>query len=352
MSFQYCKKYGFTPTKIEERLRLLEFDDNAARYGDFLQRKIITPNAHAIVDQFYDEYLLQHDVFRKIIGTAPRAEKLKHTQRDYLLTLGVELNTPAYFEVRLRVGAAHARIALPITLYECAYWKLRQILTSYIPAGLDENGITREHLCDFVSRVTALDMSLATECYHQVEVSGLQRSVAQLMDEEMNLRKQVATDELTGLANRGHVISYLERAIHDAAKNNTELSVIMADLDHFKQINDTHGHLIGDRVLQDTATRIFAALRHFDIVGRYGGEEFVIVLINTGKEVAYDIAERIRIRVGSTPMKYDTTKIHMTISQGVAQARRDDTVETLIARADEALYRAKDGGRNLVTVAD
>ncbi len=352
MSFKYCKKYGFTRKEIEGRLHLLEFDDSAGRYNDFLQRVVIGPNARQIVDQFYDEYLLKHDVLKKIIGTDHRVEKLRRTQLDYLLTLGVEMNTPAYFEIRLRVGAAHARIAMPMPLYECAYWKLRQILASYIPSVIDEEGITREGVFDHVAKVTTLDMSLATECYHQVEVHGLQRSVAQLMDEEINLRKQVATDELTGLANRGHVISYLKRAIEDAAKNNTALSVIMADLDHFKVINDTHGHLIGDRVLQDTATRIFAALRHFDIVGRYGGEEFVIVLFNTGKEVAYDIAERIRIRVSTIPMKYDNTEIHMTISQGVAQVQAGDTIETLITRADEALYRAKDKGRNQVIASD
>lgn len=352
MSFKYCKKYGFTHKKIEQRLRLLEFDASAEHYNDFLQRVIITPNADAIVDQFYDDYLLKHAVLKKIIGTDHRAEKLKRTQLDYLLTLGVEMNTPAYFEIRLRVGAAHARIAMPMPLYECAYWKLRKILISYVPAKINEDGITREGVFDYIAKVTTLDMSLATECYHQVEVHGLKRSVAQLMDEEITLRKRVSTDELTGLANRGHVISYLKRAIEDAAKNKTVLSVIMADLDHFKAINDTYGHLTGDRVLHDTATRIFAALRHFDIVGRYGGEEFVIVLINTGKEVAFDIAERIRIRVGTTAMKYDDTEIHMTISQGVAQAQADDTVETLIARADEALYQAKDKGRDRVIVAD
>ena len=130
------------------------------------------------------------------------------------------------------------------------------------------------------------------------------------------------------------------------------VSVIIADVDTFKSINDTYGHLIGDKVLQGITGRLRSAARHSDVVGRYGGDEFLIVLKNTPPRTARQIAERMRARVGDEPLDLDGHSIRDTMSAGVATARARDDSESLIARADAALYRAKHAGRNCVMVAN
>ena len=129
------------------------------------------------------------------------------------------------------------------------------------------------------------------------------------------------------------------------------MCLIMADLDKFKNINDTHGHVVGDRVLQDIARRLQAAVRGFDIVGRYGGEEFIVILNNTSYKTAEQVAERIRTRVNGSPVNVDGLAINMTISQGVTDAKPYDTIESLVGRADDALYQAKNQGRDCVVMS-
>jgi len=122
----------------------------------------------------------------------------------------------------------------------------------------------------------------------------------------------------------------------------------MADLDHFKRINDSHGHLVGDRILRDVATRMSTGARNSDVVGRYGGEEFLIIFDAAPLDVARELAERIRLRVMADPFVEQATELAVTVSLGVAQARDDDDVDSLTARADRAMYTAKRAGRNRV----
>ena len=123
---------------------------------------------------------------------------------------------------------------------------------------------------------------------------------------------------------------------------------MMADLDHFKLINDNHGHLAGDKVLKEVAGRIKAGLREFDVVGRYGGEEFVILLENTSVHTAHQIAERIRLRIGSEPVHVAGHDMQVTISQGLALCSQGDDSHSVLSRADQAMYRAKQAGRNCI----
>ncbi|MGH8763610.1 MAG: GGDEF domain-containing protein, partial [Nitrosospira sp.] len=129
------------------------------------------------------------------------------------------------------------------------------------------------------------------------------------------------------------------------------LCLIMTDLDFFKKINDTYGHVIGDFVLRHVAERIQAAVRDFDIVGRFGGEEFVIIMRNADLELAKVIAERIRKGVMETPLHLKELTIGITISLGVAMLRKGERKEALLERADAAMYEAKRGGRNRVIIA-
>lgn len=156
-------------------------------------------------------------------------------------------------------------------------------------------------------------------------------------------------DGLTQLFNRSHWQSRLSEEFSRAARYQTPLSLIMFDLDHFKKVNDTYGHLGGDAVLCNVARVVRSSLRENDIAGRYGGEEFGIILPNTPEAGAMIVADRIRASIEASPVPFEEREIKATSSLGVAEYRPGVAdCEELIAQADAALYRAKEGGRNRV----
>ncbi len=168
------------------------------------------------------------------------------------------------------------------------------------------------------------------------------------------LRSSVAmayTDTLTGVYNRRYMNAHLDRKIMEIAETVKPVSVLMFDLDHFKSVNDTHGHGAGDEVLKELAKRVSRSVRDLDLVCRYGGEEFVIVMPDAELDMAVNVAERVRSVVAEKPFMIGDGKpaLAVTISVGVATTRDPtETPETLIASADEALYGAKAAGRNQV----
>ena len=167
------------------------------------------------------------------------------------------------------------------------------------------------------------------------------------------LKKLSITDGLTGLFNHRHVQQLLREEWERTKRGGEPLAVAMLDLDKFKQVNDTYGHPTGDVILYETAQILQDTAREIDMVGRYGGEEFIAILPNTGEEAATQFAERIRQRVESHIFRDEDTEVRMTMSSGVA-AFPDEPVdgpEELLKRADEALYAAKEGGRNRVVAA-
>jgi two-component system cell cycle response regulator len=159
------------------------------------------------------------------------------------------------------------------------------------------------------------------------------------------------TDALTGLRNRRHVEEYLARLVSLARRNAEPIAVLIIDIDHFKSVNDGHGHDAGDAVLREVADRMVRSVRLEDMVGRWGGEEFLVVLPNTGADGAAELAERLRRMVADEPCQLgDGGSIQVTISVGCAASLMDDA-GTLVRSADVAMYRAKESGRNRVVVA-
>jgi diguanylate cyclase (GGDEF)-like protein/PAS domain S-box-containing protein len=163
---------------------------------------------------------------------------------------------------------------------------------------------------------------------------------------ERKLARMAHEDELTGLPNRRRFIAEAERLISAATRHQNPLSLIIFDLDHFKQINDQHGHVIGDEVLREVANRLMLQLRNEDLPCRWGGEEFVIFLPMTDAPMAIPLAERLREAFANAPIEVKGLSLAVTISGGVAQKRDDESLNECLARADKALYIAKRDGRN------
>jgi diguanylate cyclase (GGDEF)-like protein len=184
---------------------------------------------------------------------------------------------------------------------------------------------------------------------HVRTLSGLVRGLSEQLQEA---KVVLATDPLTGLANRGTFDSTLSRCVHRAALSPYRFVLVMLDIDHFKAVNDTHGHVAGDRVLKAVARAVQRhVLRPVDLPARYGGEELAVLLDDSDATVGARLAETLRAAIEAERVGSATGEIALTASFGVAEGGDGDDAESVIRRADEALYLAKRGGRNRVVVA-
>jgi two-component system, cell cycle response regulator len=167
------------------------------------------------------------------------------------------------------------------------------------------------------------------------------------------LRFQATHDQLTGVLNRAEIMETLRRELGRAARAKTATGLLILDIDHFKNINDTYGHLTGDAVLKEVTQRIIRAVRGYDSVGRYGGEEFLIVLPGCTRDQIDQGAERVRSAVDDGPVLLNESKVSVTVSIGAAVIANGSLSDTeMLAAADNALYRAKAIGRNRTVLSD
>lgn len=164
------------------------------------------------------------------------------------------------------------------------------------------------------------------------------------------IQAQATLDSLTELPNRRGFDLLAAQAIHEAQREPKPLTALLLDLDHFKTLNDTYGHLAGDQVLIGFARDLESCLRHSDIVCRWGGEEFIVLLKDTDGETGLMIAEKIRQHVEQQRYAYDAKELQLTVSIGLTTLQVDETLHTLLSRADHAMYRAKQAGRNRTCV--
>lgn len=188
------------------------------------------------------------------------------------------------------------------------------------------------------------------DSFFQSILNRLNKKIVDLEKEQQNIIKTSTLDPLTGAYNRQVLSGFLEEAIKDYTEKARPFAVLMLDIDHFKKVNDTYGHLIGDQVLQLLVMLLKQTLRDRDYVVRFGGEEFLIILHGTVFENACRIAERIRIIMEenmSTPMRRP-----ITVSIGVVSYHQDESIKELLQRVDDNLYKAKTSGRNQVVSSD
>ncbi len=196
----------------------------------------------------------------------------------------------------------------------------------------------------------AVSVQLARQDEFMDLCQGFNTMLAEIRERDEKLSRLATTDALTGLANRGYALDKMDEMLVRAGRKNEPLGVILLDIDHFKQINDTFGHPAGDTVLREAGRILAVSAREYDLVSRVGGEEFLVLCDNADLETTRVVAERIRSRFESSAFTYgDGPAAHITVSLGVCSAPPGErAVDQLLKTADDALYRAKETGRNRV----
>lgn len=202
--------------------------------------------------------------------------------------------------------------------------------------------------------VTHRLVDLARVAESELRISALTQMQSELATHLDAARRQLLRDDLTRSWNRAGILEILGREHARASRQMLRLGVALVDLDHFKTINDRYGHLVGDKVLCTTAERMREAVRPYDAVGRYGGEEFLIVIVEHEPAVIHAVAERIRRNIADHPVLTAPQELAVTASVGVAYTDplRAQDLRQLVKKADDALYAAKRDGRNRVVVSE
>ena len=207
-----------------------------------------------------------------------------------------------------------------------------------------------------ILRLLSTVVMQASGIQHTVESSHkdlieTRQALNTLQEEMAETRQLLNEDTLTGALNRRGLEQTLAREIARAQRGDGTLTVSMVDLDHFKSVNDNHGHEAGDQMLKHFADLIRSVLRKSDALVRYGGEEFTLILPDTDPRGAHLVLMRLQQLMSKSPVDYAGKKINTTFSAGIANLQADDNGHTLLRRADEALYDAKNSGRNMIKIA-
>ena len=215
-----------------------------------------------------------------------------------------------------------------------------------------ETATTREEFAEIITGIlSATNETAAVNRELEDQLQESRQQISELQESLEAIRFESLTDELTTLANRRHFDESIVRAVQHANDTGEPLSLLLTDIDHFKQFNDNYGHQTGDQVLRLVGLSVKQAIKGQDIACRYGGEEFAVILPRSGLEHAFAVAEHIRKSVICKELVKRSTGENLgriTISIGVASFRPGDTSSGLIGRADAALYGAKRAGRNMV----
>ncbi len=228
-----------------------------------------------------------------------------------------------------------------------------------VSAAADAQALTKDERVQFEGRLAMADgrnhdVVVSKIAWHSRDdrpegVIGVMLDITERKQMEAELRRLATTDALTGIFNRRHFMATATIEAERARRHHRSLAGLMLDIDHFKRINDSFGHPVGDVAIKAMAAACTEAIRTVDTLGRLGGEEFAVILPDTELETALAVAERIRLAIGAIAIATDKGTVRFTTSIGVAQlSQENSSVESLLSRADAALYAAKNGGRNKV----
>ncbi len=200
--------------------------------------------------------------------------------------------------------------------------------------------------------IREIDRVVQSNAKLHTELDKANQGIAQQRRQIEELRVQARIDALTRIPNRAAFDERLDEYISLLERTNLAFTLMLVDIDHFKQINDTHGHVNGDRILSGVAAKLSDSVRGVDFAARYGGEEFAVIFPGTDANEALVVAERVRQDIAKTNFRLDTENVRITVSGGLAECRKGMEPSAIIAEADGALYQAKSGGRNQILTPD
>ena len=274
--------------------------------------------------------------------------------RNLFVRLHKRLSTTLCLETQLNIFAEEAATVVAFDSMNYRHRINRQDFETSV-------GLGGPHCCKYQLSLEGCDYGQISfyrrHKFSADELSVLENLIAAMIFPLRNacrfvcMEQAALTDALTGVGNKRAMNEDLSRATALANRHATPWSLVICDLDHFKRINDTYGHLIGDRVLTLAAEQIERSLRASDTVYRFGGEEFAILLPHTDQKDAKEVADRIRTAINTITLEVDKGVIGVTASCGVAKHAKDEDFNDWLARADHALYLAKNHGRNLTCIS-
>ncbi|MBN2711959.1 MAG: diguanylate cyclase [Planctomycetes bacterium] len=247
-------------------------------------------------------------------------------------------------EILIRLADTVRKVDGAANSSTCVLSDIRQQVGEIDPAGdiRDVQGM----LVKEIDRVIQSNASLRRE------LASAHKDLAEQQSQIAELKTAVRVDALTQVGNRAAFDERLDEAIQRLDRYNEAFSLIMIDVDHFKKVNDTYGHVAGDRVLKGLAMKLKASLRGTDFLARYGGEEFGVILPKTPLADGKKVGEDLREAVEYSKFTLDNSELRISVSAGVAEAVKPESAESLVKKADKALYSAKEKGRNRVEMSE
>ena len=300
-----------------------------------------------------DDELLMKAIPGNTLATMSSRQRLARYRRDEFAPLTIDVVEIDGFRLQRLAGRAEPMLSAasgnPVDTLRV--WVFRDVAEAVLRRG-DFYGLFVLLLFGGESLIAAVGARLNAvrrRREHQAEMARINAELVKLNDE---LRVQACVDALTGCCNRRHFLAELDVELKRAARFAQPCSLAILDIDHFKEVNDRYGHATGDALLCHLVRTLCGCLRASDALGRLGGEEFALLMPQTDLAGAREVAERLRRAVDAADLVLGEIRLHLTISVGVDQWRGgDDLAESLVARADAAMYVAKNGGRNRVIVA-
>lgn len=346
-----AERFGLDEAEIKTRRAFASVDQvNRAEVAEM--HELLDPHIPAITEAFY-HHLKGFPDLKAFLADDSKIRQLTATMQAYLLGLGQGIGSASYIDERLRIGIVHERIGLGPTWYLGAHAMLSDAMMKCL--GEDRAGDTAKpaRVAATLSKLLFFDASLGIHAYHQTSVKALEKTLEKAERAERELKRLSRLDGLTGTLNRSALMASIQTEQERFRRYGHEFTVLFLDFDHFKSINDTHGHVFGDQVLIESVALIRDSVRSIDVIGRYGGEELVVMLVECGQDMGLTIAERIRASIAGYRFRKRKTEDYLsaTVSIGLyAPKRRNVKPETILRHADRALYAAKDAGRNRVVV--
>jgi diguanylate cyclase (GGDEF)-like protein len=328
-----ASEMGITAEEVALRKEFLEFSEADSNLLRGIHEHIASLHIdESFADLFY-HHLLSFPELRKLIPDDATLDKLKAVQSQYFRRLTAGEYDEDYVLDRLRVGCIHQRIGLEPRWYTGAYRKYLSFLLSILHEIAGGDGQKLLAYYDALLKVVFFDMELALDTYFH--------------SDRQALRHMANHDALTGLPNRYLLNDRIEQAIHQAHRDGNKVAILFIDLDRFKNINDSLGHPVGDKVISEVSARFTASLREGDTIARIGGDEFVVVLTSIERDEQVTSAAVRLLGSIELPVQANATELFITASMGIATYPVDGkNQDELLKNADTAMYLAKREGGN------